>query len=198
MSLAITQGISLAGLRGELVTIEVDVAHGLPGYSLLGLPDAALNESRDRIRAAMKNSNQEWPNKKVTVSLSPAWLPKSGSGFDLPIAIALLSASEQLQLHEFDKTIFIGELSLEGKLKPIRGILAMVIAAKSNGITRVIVPWENFQEASLLTDIEVLAFHNLTELLHWFRTGQRVELPSLFAFQEIENSLDVEIGRAHV
>ena len=191
MSLAITQGISLAGLRGELVTIEVDVAHGLPGYSLLGLPDAALNESRDRIRAAMKNSNQEWPNKKVTVSLSPAWLPKSGSGFDLPIAIALLSASEQLQLHQFEKTIFIGELSLEGKLKPIRGILAMVIAAKSNGITRVIVPWENFQEASLLTDIEVLAFHNLTELLHWFRTGQRLELPSLFAFQEIENSLDI-------
>ena len=191
MSLALTQGISLVGLRGELVTIEVDVAHGLPGYSLLGLPDAALNESRDRIRAAINNTNQNWPNKKVTVSLSPAWLPKSGSGFDLPIAVALLSASDQLQLIQFDKTIFIGELSLEGKLKPIRGILAMVIAAKSNGITRVIVPWDNFQEARMLTDIEVLAFRTLTEILHWIKTGERVEEPSLITFQEVENSLDL-------
>lgn len=179
------------GLRGELVTIEVDVAHGLPGYSLLGLPDAALSESRDRIRAAITNSDLNWPNKKVTVSLSPAWLPKSGSGFDLPIAIALLSASDQLQLSQFDQTIFIGELSLEGKLKPIRGILAMIIAAKQNGIARVIVPWDNFQEARLLSEIEVLAFRNLAELICWIKTGERFEAPELIDFKETESTLDI-------
>lgn len=189
--MALTQGISLVGLRGELVTIEVDVAHGLPGYSLLGLPDAALSESRDRIRAAINNSELVWPNKKVTVSLSPAWLPKSGSGFDLPIAISLLSASDQLQLSELEKTIFIGELSLEGKLKPIRGILAMIIAAKQNGIARVIVPWDNFQEARLLSEIEVLAFHNLAELIRWIKTGERVEVPELLPFSETESVLDI-------
>ena len=129
MSLARTQSISLQGLRGELVDIEVDVAHGLPSYSLLGLPDAALNESRDRIRAAISNSKLQWPNKKVTVSLSPAWLPKSGSSFDLPIAIAILLAQGLVERDEDKKRVLIGELALDGGVKPVRGVLAMVIAA---------------------------------------------------------------------
>lgn len=90
MSLGQTTCVALHGLDGAIVTVEVDIADGLPMYSLLGLPDAALNESRDRVRAALINSNEVWPNKKVTVSLSPAWLPKSGSGFDLSIALSLI------------------------------------------------------------------------------------------------------------
>ena len=126
MSVATTQGISLTGLEGEIVQIEVDVSKGLPGYQLLGLPDAALNESRDRIRSAINNSGKKWPQTKVTVSLSPAWLPKSGSGFDLPISIAILSATDQVAQKNFDKTILIGELSLEGALRPVRGGLTDV------------------------------------------------------------------------
>ena len=96
MTLALTHSIALLGLEGHLVTVEVDIADGLPGYALLGLPDAALSESRDRVRSAIVNCNEVWPNRKVTVSLSPAWLPKSGSSFDLAICIALLSAHETI------------------------------------------------------------------------------------------------------
>ena len=92
MSLAQTTSVALLGLDGHLVTVEVDIADGLPTYTLLGLPDAALSESRERVRAAIVNCNEVWPHRKTTVSLSPAWLPKSGSGFDLAICIALLSA----------------------------------------------------------------------------------------------------------
>ena len=96
MALAVTSSISLSGLIGNLIEVEVDISDGLPSYTLLGLPDAALSESRDRVRAALVNSGETWPNKKVTVSLSPAWLPKSGSAFDLPIAITILMAQGRI------------------------------------------------------------------------------------------------------
>ncbi|NDB50527.1 MAG: ATP-binding protein, partial [Actinobacteria bacterium] len=103
MTLARTTSINLLGLKGEPIEIEVDVSNGLPAYSLLGLPDATLSESRDRIRAAILNSGRSWPNRKVTVSLSPAWLPKSGSAFDLPIALSILTASGQLKESDLSK-----------------------------------------------------------------------------------------------
>jgi len=132
MSVATTRGISLNGLEGEIINIEVDVSHGLPSYQLLGLPDAALNEARDRIRSAIGNSGKRWPQTKITVSLSPAWLPKSGSGFDLPISIAILSATQQISELDLNETIFIGELSLEGLLRPVRGLLPMLLAAEKS------------------------------------------------------------------
>ncbi|MGA1117914.1 MAG: magnesium chelatase domain-containing protein, partial [Candidatus Nanopelagicaceae bacterium] len=134
MTLARTASINLIGLSGEPIEIEVDVSNGLPAYSLLGLPDATLNESRDRIRAAILNSGKNWPNRKVTVSLSPAWLPKSGSAFDLPIALAILTASEQLKHSELEKAFYLGELSLEGNLRPVRGVLPTLIAARESGV----------------------------------------------------------------
>ena len=115
MSLALTQSVALLGLDGHVVTVEVDIADGLPGYSLLGLPDAALSESRDRVRSAIVNCGEVWPNRKVTVSLSPAWLPKSGSSFDLAICIALLSAHETIPTERIAEIVFLGELSLDGK-----------------------------------------------------------------------------------
>ena len=142
MSVAITRGISLTGLEGEVVDIEVDVSQALPGYQLLGLPDAALHESRDRIRSAINNSGKRWPNNKVTVSLSPAWLPKSGSGFDLPISVAILSATNQIPAIDHRETILIGELSLEGSIRAIRGLLPMLLAAEKQGMRKAIVPKE--------------------------------------------------------
>jgi magnesium chelatase family protein len=165
MSVAVTRAVSLLGLEGEIVEIEVDVSQGLPSYQLLGLPDATLNESRDRIRSAISNSGKQWPQHKVTVSMSPAWLPKSGSGFDLPISVAILAASSQVSLGNSENTILIGELSLEGLLRPIRGILPMLIAASRHGITRAIVPAANFAEANLLDEIEILPASTLGQVL---------------------------------
>ena len=178
MSLALTRSIALQGLHGEIVEIEVDVSHGLPAYTLLGLPDAALFESRDRIRAAITNSRRIWPNKKVTVALSPAWLPKSGSGFDLPIALAILAASEQLSLDQCENTLFIAELALDGSLRGIRGLLPMAIAARRHGITSLFVADQNFHEANLLGDMQVLSFAHLTDVLHWISTGERSAAPT--------------------
>jgi magnesium chelatase family protein len=138
-----TSSVALTGLIGHLVDVEVDISDGLPGYVLLGLPDAALNESKDRVRAALVNSGESWPNKKVTVSLSPAWLPKSGSGFDLPIAIALLMAQGLIPKDEIGNTIYLGELSLDGQVRAIRGVLPSVLAAKKSGFVRALVPFKN-------------------------------------------------------
>jgi magnesium chelatase family protein len=179
MTLARTTSINLLGLKGEPIEIEVDVSNGLPAYSLLGLPDATLSESRDRIRAAIINSGRNWPNRKVTVSLSPAWLPKSGSAFDLPIALSILTASGQLKESDLSKAFFLGELSLEGNLRPVRGVLPTLIAARDRGVKRVIVPRENFQEAGLLKDLEVLAFSKLSHVISFLESGVRAENPIL-------------------
>ena len=130
MALAVTSSISLSGLIGNLIEVEVDISDGLPSYILLGLPDAALSESRDRVRAALVNSGETWPNKKVTVSLSPAWLPKSGSAFDLPIAITILMAQGRIPKDEPESAIYLGELSLDGQVREVRGVLPAVLSAK--------------------------------------------------------------------
>ena len=152
-----------------------------PIYTLLGLPDTALVESKDRIRAALLNSGESWPNRKVTVSLTPAWLPKSGSNFDLPIAIGLLRVQSLIPITDSQNEILIGELGLDGQIRPVRGVLPALLAAQRAGVKRAIVAEENFQEASLVTDLDVLAFANLRQLLIYLRTGERFE-PQQFAF----------------
>ncbi|MEY4419102.1 MAG: hypothetical protein RIR15_424 [Actinomycetota bacterium] len=153
MSLALTQSVALLGLDGHVVTVEVDIADGLPGYSLLGLPDAALSESRDRVRSAIVNCGEVWPNRKVTVSLSPAWLPKSGSSFDLAICIALLSAHETIPTERIAEIVFLGELSLDGKIRSVRGVLPALMAAFKAGVTTAVVPAANVEEAQLMREI---------------------------------------------
>ena len=116
--------IALLGLTGTAIEIEVDISDGLPNYTLLGLPDSALLEARDRVRSALQNSGFGWPNRKITISLSPAWLPKSGSNFDLPIAIGLLLSNVILPRIDLSKDLFLGELGLNGQLRPVRGVLS--------------------------------------------------------------------------
>jgi len=183
VTLGRTQGVALLGLSGTLVDIETDISDGLPMYVLLGLPDAALTESRDRVRAALSNCSESWPNKKVTVSMSPAWLPKSGSNFDLPIALSILIAQGAIPQEPLEETIVIGELSLDGAIRSVRGVLPSLIAAYQAGITRAIVPAANLAEAQLMTQMRILTFSNLSEVLHWMRTGELV----------ISDSLDLEI-----
>lgn len=172
MTIGRTQGVALQGLLGSVIDIECDIADGIPTYSLLGLPDASLQESRERVRAALTNTGQKWPNKKVTVSLSPAWLPKSGPGFDVAIALAMLVAEGILPQAPLAGAVILGELSLDGAIRPVRGVLPSLIAGLKSGIIRAIVPRANMGEAQLLENLEILAFDHISEIYQWLTTGE--------------------------
>lgn len=179
MSLAQAKSVALLGLDGHVVNVEVDIADGLPGYSLLGLPDAALSESRDRVRSAIVNCGEIWPNRKVTVSLSPAWLPKSGSSFDLAICITLLSAHETIHAERIESIVFLGELSLDGHIRPVRGVLPSLIAAFKAGIRTAVVPMANALEAQLMQSMTIIPMAHLREVLQWLRTGERESIEKI-------------------
>ncbi|MSX53105.1 MAG: YifB family Mg chelatase-like AAA ATPase, partial [Actinobacteria bacterium] len=191
MSLAQTTSVALLGLDGHLVTVEVDIADGLPTYTLLGLPDAALSESRERVRAAIVNCNEVWPNRKTTVSLSPAWLPKSGSGFDLAICIALLSAHETIPVDRINRIVFLGELSLDGHIRSVRGVLPALMAAQKSGVTTAVVPTANAAEAQLMQGMEIIAMGHLKSVLRWLRTGERELSDEIdYRWEEVDERLD--------
>jgi magnesium chelatase family protein len=193
MTLGHTLGVALLGLSGSVVTVEVDIADGLPGYALLGLPDTALSESRDRVRAALVNCSEVWPNKKVTVSLSPVWLPKSGSSFDLSIALAILIAQGSIAQEPLRHTLVLGELALDGRIRAVRGVLPSLIAAYCAGIARAIVPAANLGEASLMSHMEIISFASLTEVLRWLRTGEREIADTLDSIVE-DHSVDLDFA----
>lgn len=176
MALANVKSIALQGLNGELVDIEVDIADGLPGYVLLGLPDTALMESKERVRSAIHNSGGSWPNKRVTVSLSPAWLHKSGSGFDLPIAIALLMAQGIIPNQRSHNQVIMGELALDGSVKPLRGVLPALISAAHQGAEIAIIPVENFLEAQEVKGLKIIALSHLRQAVEFFLSGVSPEI----------------------
>jgi magnesium chelatase family protein len=191
MSIGKMKAVALQGLLGSLIEIECDISDGIPMYSLLGLPDASLQESRERVRAALTNTGQKWPNKKVTVSLSPAWLPKSGPAFDLAIALSLLVADGVLPQAPLDGAIILGELALDGGIRPVRGVLPSLIAAFKSGVTRAIVPSANQGEAELMEQMEILAFEDISQIYRWLTTGEYpfIEAPDE-SLQPVEDSLD--------
>src|SRR5579859_7677036 len=137
MTLARTHSVALVGVEGHPVDIEADIANGLVGLLLVGLPDTALREARDRIRAAIINSRENWPQRRITVGLSPASLPKRGSGFDLGIAVAILMAAGTAPAVPPGRTMFLGELGLDGRLHPVLGVLPAVSAAAAAGFSEV-------------------------------------------------------------
>ncbi len=155
----------LMGVDGLIVEVETDIASGLPGFDIVGLPDAAVRESRERVRAAIKNSGFSFPIKRVTINLAPAHIKKEGACFDLPISIGVLTASEQIRVKGLGKYLFIGELSLTGELRPIKGALPIAIAARASGIEKIILPKENAYEAAVVKDIEVYSASNLQEIV---------------------------------
>lgn len=166
MPLARTRGVALVGVDGHLVDVEADLGNGVPSYSLVGLPDASLLESRDRVRAAMVNSGQQWPaTRRVTVNLSPASLPKRGSSFDLAIAAAILAAQEEVPGAAFASAVLIGELGLDGRVRPVRGVLPAVAAAARAGVPAVVVPSANVAEAELVPGVRVTGVGSLRALV---------------------------------
>jgi len=156
-------------MDGHVVEVEADLADGIPGLSITGLPDAALTEARDRVRAAVVNSGHPWPNKKVTLGLSPAALPKKGSGFDLALAAALLAAAGEVPSSALDKLLLLGELGLDGRVKRIPGVLPALAAAHKAGIARAIVPLGNLAEAQLLPDVTSCGVRSLRGLVALLR-----------------------------
>jgi len=164
MRLARCRSVALAGVRGTVVDIEVHIG-GMPGFTLVGLPDASLAEARDRVRAAVLCSGERWPLQRITVSLSPAALPKRGSHFDLGVAVAVVAAGEDLPTGAADEMIFLGELALDGRLRPVPGVLPAVLAAAGSGATHVVVPESNAGEARLVPGVSVLGARSLRQVL---------------------------------
>lgn len=161
--------VALTGVTGRVVSVEADLAQGLPGFSLIGLPDTALSESRERVKAAVVNSGATWPNQKVTVSLGPADLQKRGAGFDLALAIVVLAAAGQIPPAELAGVAMLGELGLDGTVRELRGVLPAVAAAARAGLGRVLVPEANVDEARLVADAEVIGIRSLRHALEYLR-----------------------------
>lgn len=177
--LSIVKSIALQGLNGYLIAIEVDISQGLPCFEIVGLPDASVKEAKERVKTAIRNSEVEFLSRKIVVNLAPANIRKEGSRFDLPIALGILIANgniENLYLDEFlSETIFIGELSLDGSVEKVNGVLPICIEAKKLGIKRIILSSENAKEASIVEGIEVLAINNLKEILQYLNGKSYIE-----------------------
>ncbi|MDG4802355.1 YifB family Mg chelatase-like AAA ATPase [Micromonospora sp. WMMD980] len=177
MGYAKVLSVGLAGVAGHVVEVEADLAPGLPAVVISGLPDTALHEARDRVRAAIVNSGQKWPNRRITLNLLPATLPKYGSAFDLAIAVAVLAGSGELPPVALDATVILGELGLDGTVRPVRGTLPMVAAAARAGYPRVVVPAGNAAEAAVIPGVRVRAVDTLHRLVAHVRDGVPLLVP---------------------
>ncbi|MFE2746508.1 YifB family Mg chelatase-like AAA ATPase [Streptomyces scopuliridis] len=165
MGFARACSVALVGVEGVVVEVQADLEPGVAAFTLVGLPDKSLVESRDRVRAAVVNSGGEWPQKKLTVGLSPASVPKGGSGFDLAVAAAVLGAAERIDPKAIADLVLIGELGLDGRVRPVRGVLPAVLAAAEAGYRQVVVPEQTAGEASLVPGVSVLGVRTLRQLI---------------------------------
>ncbi|MEV1009878.1 YifB family Mg chelatase-like AAA ATPase [Streptomyces sp. NPDC049881] len=165
MAFARTCAVALTGVDGVVVEVQADLEPGVAAFSLVGLADRSLSESRDRVRAAVVNSGAEWPQKKLTVGLSPAAVPKHGSGFDLAVACSVLAAAERIDPRAIADLVMIGELGLDGWVRPVRGVLPAVLAAANAGYRQVVVPECVVAEASLVPEVAVLGVRSLRQLI---------------------------------
>ncbi|MCA1218615.1 YifB family Mg chelatase-like AAA ATPase [Streptomyces sp. 8L] len=165
MAFARTCSVALIGVEGVVVEVQADLEPGVAAFTLVGLPDKSLMESKDRVRAAVVNAGVQWPQKKLTVSLSPAFVPKSGSGFDLAVAVSVLGAAERIDPRSIADLVFIGELGLDGRVRPVRGVLPAVLAAAEAGYRQVVVPEQTAGEASLVPGVSVLGVRSLAQLI---------------------------------
>ncbi len=190
--LSIIKSMSLIGLEGYLVNIEIDVSAGIPCWDIVGLPDASVKEAKERVRTAIKNSGYDMQSRKIVVNLSPADIKKEGSFFDLPIAIGILACSGNINKKSIEDTIFIGELSLDGKINKVNGVLPMCIEAKKLGIKRVILPIENTKEAAVVKEIEVIGAKSLIEVVNFLNYRIHIE-STKFDFKKLFHNREAEI-----
>lgn len=166
--------MALHGLDGYLIDVQVDVSNGMPCWELVGLPDTSVKEAKERVKTAIKNSGYELLSKRIIINLAPADTKKEGSVFDLPIAIGILVDLGEIKNDKLIEFAFIGELSLDGKINRVNGILPMCIEAKKLGIKTIIVPKENSEEAAIVKDIEVLGAQNLKEVVEYLNGSKKI------------------------
>ena len=180
---------AVIGIDAILVDVEVDIAQGLPQFATVGLPDGAVKESKDRVKAALKNSGYEFPPKRITANLAPADLKKEGAAFDLPISIGILAATGVITGERLGRYILLGELSLDGSLKPVRGALPVAVAARKAGLAGLILPLENGSEAAVVEGVDVLPARTLAEVVQFLRgeaaiPPKQVDLQQLFSLKD--------------
>ncbi len=176
MSTAVTDlgrvhSVGLNAFAADVIEIQANITSGLPGFTISGSADTSLREAKERVRAAVSNSGMKFPEKRVTVALAPANLPKSGAGFDLPMAVAVLVATGQVQADLLAKTVLVGELALDGRLRSTRGVLPLLLGARDAGFTRAVVPLANVAEATLVEGVEVGGANSLSDVVAWLGGG---------------------------
>lgn len=179
---------SLVGIDAVKVGVEVDLAGGLPGIVVVGLPDAAVQESRERVKAALKNAGYAFPMRKVVINLTPADLRKEGPIFDLPISVGILAASEQVEAEMLPDYLFLGEVSLDGSLRPVAGVLAIAAAAQRMGIKGIVVPADNAREAAVVQGIRVYGFQHLAEVANFLNEPDRHQPIAVNGLEELARS----------
>lgn len=167
-------GSAIHGVAAQTITIEVNVDTGGVGYHLVGLPDNAIKESSYRISAALRNVGYKIPGKKITINMAPADLRKEGAAYDLSIAIGILAASDQIVAENIQDYIIMGELSLDGSLQPVKGVLPIAIQAKEEGFKGIILPLQNTREAAIVDGLEVYGAENMKEVIDFFNEGKPI------------------------
>ena len=185
--IAKVQSYALSGLDGVAVTVEADINKGLPSYEIVGLPDTAVKESKERVRSAVKNSGLSFPAHKITVNLAPASVKKEGSAFDLPVAVSVLKAYGEVEA-DTDGYVFLGELALNGDLRPVTGVLPALISARDKGLTKFILPHANAKEASFIAGVRVYAAKTLREVIDHLTGVAPLESVPVAAYAQTENT----------
>lgn len=174
--LSIVKSMSLHGLEGYLIDVQVDVSGGLPNWEVVGLPDISVKEAKERVRTAIKNSGYEFQSRRIVVNLAPANIRKEGSFFDLPIAIGILIDFGEIMEQNLSDTIFIGELSLDGRINKVNGVLPMCVEAKKLGIKRVILPIENAGEAAIVEGLQVIGALDLKQVVSYLNKQEEINI----------------------
>ena len=174
------------GYEAEIIEVEGDSSKGLPSLQIVGMGNKAIDESKERVRSAIKNSMLDFPAKKIIINLAPAEIPKDGTFFDLPIAISILTLSNQLKQHELDSRAFVGELSLGGELRPVKGVINIIEKLRNQGIKEVFLPVENLEAGSIIDGIKLIGAKNLKEVFLHLKKEKIIKNPRIV--KELKNS----------
>ncbi len=183
---------TLTGIEGKIVTVEVDISKGLPSFSIVGLADTAVKESKERVRSAILNSGFEFPVGRITVNLAPADIKKEGALFDLPIAIGILLSSGQIYCDDLDKILLMGELSLSGDIRKIKGVLPIVIEAVERGIYNFVLPTNNRRECTYIKKANIYPFSTLNEVIGFLKYKDTLPYDEEYHFTEEKSTMDFE------
>ncbi|MBR2377567.1 MAG: YifB family Mg chelatase-like AAA ATPase [Clostridia bacterium] len=196
--LAKTKSYALFGLTGFAVDVEVDVANGLPAFDIVGLPDTAVKESKERVRSAIKNSGLKFPNHKITINLAPADVKKQGAYLDLAIAIGILKSNQVGLTDNVSEYVFIGELSLDGSIRSVQGLLPMIISAKNDGVKKFIIPLDNKKEASYIEGVEVYAMTSLKQVVNFLLGEEIVERVEYTPYEVLKENTEYSVDLSYV